>query len=654
MQDLKFFNSIEELFLSVHTIESNIKTILSVDNYSPAGLKLLKKLILLCTSASITLIQQDYLNDTLALLKIADKADSELGRYGSLGLNWQGRLIMPSLLAFMYFKQQQYTDSLKFLYSMHILIEEIKDAGLPVPLHLRNITNMLTFIVLWKLNRIAESEKYINSVIDSEINTIRGRNLYCLVSVCKAGVVAKKDKNYMLAVTICNEALKKVEKDEISGNLIEDVMNALYFESRAGIDNQEYKDGYGRNIHGLNKDIEFKPKSSEDWLVNQSFITIFYVTCFIPLIKSGTPVIITEPSWKNQKDLITKEPDRGFLTSKKPNFSVSRTKTDVKKPRKKLSLDVSSHSRRKQNIKTEDEDELLQYLNLQLANRGMPKTQKAYKNDNPQFNDRNMFMAQQGPKNEFHLQANNRNILTSQQGPRNDFPTHYTERNALMSQQAPKRDFYIQNPDRGMISQQEPKNDFHTQNPDRIMMMSQQVPKHDFYMQNDRSSLTSQQGPKSDFNMQSCDRSSLTSQQGPKSDFYIQNTERHLLMSQQGPRNEFNIQIPDRNILMSQQGYMNDFNLQLTDRRVLISKLGDKKDVNDSVLSKYKGVKGNNSKEKFHNLSLLYTTGRHTVGKVYNEGNSRISYFSPRVNSMKKNQDSKISLRTKAVNKSIA
>lgn len=657
MQDLKFFNSIDELFLSVHTIESNIKTILSVDNYSPAGLKLLRKLIMLCTSASITLIQQDYINDTLSLLKIADKADSELSRYGSSGLNWQGRLIMPSLLAFIYFKQQQYTDSLKFLYNMHILIDEIKNSGLSVHLHLRNLTNILTFMVLWKLNRIAESEKYINSVLEAGMNTIRGRNLYCIVSICKAGIVAKRDRNYMLAVTICNEALKRVEKEEISGDLIEDMMKALYYESRVGIESKQYKDGYGRNMISPGKDMEFKGKSSEDWLVSQSFITIFYVTCFIPLMTPGSPVIVTEPSLKNQRDSISKEPERQVLTSKMPNFSASRTRTDVKRPRKKMSLEVSSQSRKDQNMKAEDE--LFQYLSLQLADRGTLKTQHGQKKDynyNLHTHDRNMLMTQQGLKNEYNSQTNDRNALMTQQGLRNDFFAQNAERSALISQQGTKREFYAQNPDRSsIISQQGPKNDFYMQNPDRGFLKSQQGQKKEFYMQNaDRSSLTSQQGPKSDFSSQSADRSSLTSQQGPKNDFNIQNVDRGLLMSQKGPRNDFHIQIPDRSMLMSQQGYMNDFNLQLTDRRVLMSQQGGKQEFNDSAMSKYKKTKDNHSKDKLHNLSLLYTTGRHTVGKTYNEGNLRVSYFSPRVDGTKKNRGSKISLRTKALNKSIA
>jgi hypothetical protein len=184
--------------------------------------------------------------------------------------------------------------------------------------------------------------------------------------------------------------------------------------------------------------------------------------------------------------------------------------------------------------------------------------------------------------------------------------------------------------------------------------MSQQGQKNEFYIQNDRSSMTSQQGPKSEFSSQSADRSSLTSQQGPKNDFNIQNIDRGLLMSQQGPRNEFHIQIPDRSMLMSQQGYMNDFNLQLTDRRVLMSQQGGKQDYNDSAMSKYKKTKDKHSKDKLHNLTMMYSNGRHTVGKRDNEGNSRVSYFSPRVDGTKKNRGSKISLRTKALNKSIA
>ena len=81
MQDQKFF-TFEEIFESIKTIESNINSLLISEPFSNRTLQLIKKLIVLCNSISITLLQQEKLEETVLLLKIADKADLELSRFG--------------------------------------------------------------------------------------------------------------------------------------------------------------------------------------------------------------------------------------------------------------------------------------------------------------------------------------------------------------------------------------------------------------------------------------------------------------------------------------------------------------------------------------------------------------------------------------------
>jgi hypothetical protein len=272
MQDVKYFNSIDEVFLSVRTIDSNISTVLSVDSSSQAAFKLIKKMMVLCNSISITLLQQDYLEETLSLLKISDKADSELSRFGQSGLTWQGRLMTPAILSFLYFKQNRYMDALKFLYKSHTLVQEIKEAGLAVHSHIRNLLNLLTFIVLWKLGKFIESEKYVDAVEPPDLTSIRGRNLYGVVCAAKAAVICKKGKDFLLAAQICEQALGRLEKDDICVDLLKDV--GLFVFKEIG------------ELRGTNE-----KKTAEDWLVNQNFLTVFFVTCFIPLIAPGTPVL---------------------------------------------------------------------------------------------------------------------------------------------------------------------------------------------------------------------------------------------------------------------------------------------------------------------------------------------------------------------------
>ena len=272
MQDVKYFNSIDEVFLSVRTIDSNISTVLSVDSTSQAAFKLIKKMMVLCNSISITLLQQVYLEETLSLLKISDKSDSELSRFGQTGLTWQGRLMTPAILSFLYFKQSRYMDALKFLYKSHTLVQEIKEAGLAVHSHIRNLLNLLTFVVLWKLGKFAESEKYVDAVEPPDLASIRGRNLYGVVCAAKAAVISKKGKDLLLAAQICEQALERLDKDDICVDLLKDVAQFVFKEI-----------GELRGAAGK--------AAGEDWLVNQNFLTVFFVTCFIPLIAPGTPVL---------------------------------------------------------------------------------------------------------------------------------------------------------------------------------------------------------------------------------------------------------------------------------------------------------------------------------------------------------------------------
>ena len=83
MQNKKSYYTVQEIFEYVNTIDSNIKTILSVDSYSSSALKLIKKLIVLCNSVSITLLQQEKLEEAIHLLRVSDNTDAELLKFGA-------------------------------------------------------------------------------------------------------------------------------------------------------------------------------------------------------------------------------------------------------------------------------------------------------------------------------------------------------------------------------------------------------------------------------------------------------------------------------------------------------------------------------------------------------------------------------------------
>ena len=293
MQDLKFYYSIEEVFKSVSSLESKIQSVLLVDPTSSTALKLIKKLMLLCTSVSITLIQQDKLEETVSLLRSSDSADSELLHFRISGTSWQGRLLTPTILAFLYFKQHRYTDSLKFLYKTLTLAQEIKESGKGIHTHLKNLIHLLGFMILWKLGRYTEAEKYLLTIQDLGMDSIRGRNMFGIISMARAGVVMKKGKEFLTAIKICEDALEILEPDEVTYDLIKTLISEIY--------------------------SEIKFRSTEDFLVTSSFITVVFVSNFIPLIAPGTPML-------KQEKMVPMHDSKKAL---RPVYSASRTRSEV-------------------------------------------------------------------------------------------------------------------------------------------------------------------------------------------------------------------------------------------------------------------------------------------------------------------------------------
>ena len=293
MQNKKSYYTVQEIFEYVNTIDSNIKTILSVDSYSSSALKLIKKLIVLCNSVSITLLQQEKLEEAIHLLRVSDNTDAELLKFGAPSKWWQGRVIAPCILAYLYFTQQRFIDSLKFLYKVHSFVQEFKDNGAIIHNQIKNLINILTFMVLWKMGRYPEAEKYIDAVGGFDMDSIRGRNVFGIITMSKAGLIVKKKKEYLNAIQACEDAVKILDQDEVTCDLLKTLTLSLY--------------------------SEMKKNTAEDWLISTSYITVVYVTCFIPLIASGTPIM--KEDYKPQLDSSYK-----YI---RPSFSASRTRPEA-------------------------------------------------------------------------------------------------------------------------------------------------------------------------------------------------------------------------------------------------------------------------------------------------------------------------------------
>jgi tetratricopeptide (TPR) repeat protein len=303
MQKTNVFETIEEVYAYVESTERKIKTILTVDPRSLDAVKFLKKLILFCSSMSINLLQLEKLEDALSMLKTADKADAELCKQSNSLKLWQGRLLTPVILAYLYLKETRYTDSLKFLYKIYTLIQEIKESRLPIHKNIKTLTNLSTFIVLWKLERYNESENYLSSIKNLDLATIRGKNLFALVSISKAGIVCKKSKDYLSAIQICEKALSQTQYQEISWDLIKTTISVIY--------------------------TQMNNNSKEDWLITNKYLTVFFITCFTPLISPGTPVLRLETNFILEKKF--QKINTGHSTSRSGKEKIKNLKLEDSK-----------------------------------------------------------------------------------------------------------------------------------------------------------------------------------------------------------------------------------------------------------------------------------------------------------------------------------
>ena len=148
-------------------------------------------------------------------------------------------------------------------------------------------------MVLWKMGRYPEAEKYIDAVGGFDMDSIRGRNVFGIITMSKAGLIVKKKKEYLNAIQACEDAVKILDQDEVTCDLLKTLTLSLY--------------------------SEMKKNTAEDWLISTSYITVVYVTCFIPLIASGTPIM--KEDYKPQLDSSYK-----YI---RPSFSASRTRPEA-------------------------------------------------------------------------------------------------------------------------------------------------------------------------------------------------------------------------------------------------------------------------------------------------------------------------------------
>lgn len=357
------YYTITEIHGLISTLEQKSKRLPEIIGFrSSDTCKNFKELITLCNSLSIVFVQYDLIQDCLIMLKIATEADTNLCKYGTvLDRLWQNRILTFNNLAFLYHKVNQPSDSLKFLYEAHGLAQNIKESGGVTNYDLSITTNILTFIVLWKLKRYEQASVYVelageilNSISSGKKQTRfseqSGQNIFGILAIFMAGLAVKLEGSFKKSVIILEDCLKQLQNHELAVRMVlKDLLRDLYKKKNTN-SSVLYTSNSEVSLEDLATDEYFPKIPSEvlanhvkqnyDWLITKDLETLFFITCIVPFISPSTPLIrLSELEKSRDMNKNLEYSENSFPINEMPEYSpdielpqISLPKTGKKVP----------------------------------------------------------------------------------------------------------------------------------------------------------------------------------------------------------------------------------------------------------------------------------------------------------------------------------
>jgi hypothetical protein len=175
---------------------------------------------------------------------------------------------------------------------------------------------MLTFITLWKVKKYPEAQLYlersaklINQILsnrrNSNISKLSSKNLYGIIVMGLAGIKAINQQDVKSSVKLCKEAAGQLDgKNVLSRPLLLDFIKFLSSHKQLDlvlppISNVEFHPGKFRifeseeSFESLTSLSSLKLKNAGDWLVNEKYEKVLFITTFVPLISPLAPWIDT-------------------------------------------------------------------------------------------------------------------------------------------------------------------------------------------------------------------------------------------------------------------------------------------------------------------------------------------------------------------------
>lgn len=245
----------------------------------------LKKFTSFCNSVSIKLIQKDLFSESFEIVSRGINSSKALSQKNPTIKLWPGRILSYNIQSYILYKLERYTESLKSLYESQLLLQTTKESLGPFSLELYLLTNFLTFMSLWKINRKQESEKYLEIVKINVLSIRKGKmttrfpkvsidNFYGLL--CYALTLSKieLEGNYKDAKSQSEEVLNELGEEVMARSMINSVL---------------------MNV----KKIEKNPYTVVECELTKEFDEIFFISVFLPMMSPNVPQIQMNGSKKS-------------------------------------------------------------------------------------------------------------------------------------------------------------------------------------------------------------------------------------------------------------------------------------------------------------------------------------------------------------------
>lgn len=318
-----------ETFSLIYILKTELKQKIAQKNYYQIS-KQLRHFVSLCNSVAIRLLHSGAYTEVVYVLKKSSKGDEWLCKYGSqVDQLWQGRLVYFIIQTYFLLLTQELLQATKVLYKAHTLIEDIKDKGGILNIDIRLVLNFISFLVLWKSERLKNCENFLEvtkkaletSKIIRKICRLKTEELEILLAMASAAFKVKTEGNFRQATKIIVEVYERHKNKGLTCyKILQKFWNSINDEC-----NKSYQSEY----------------NTKDFLITPEFEEALIEVCILPFMSEDCPIVLPEKSSENMSRNRGSRRVLSFSDKNSTNSSsFSRGEPEIRTP--KTPLDVQN------------------------------------------------------------------------------------------------------------------------------------------------------------------------------------------------------------------------------------------------------------------------------------------------------------------------